>query len=80
VNVGERYSLTYKQYHRVEAEIVELTPDYVIVDAVHRCPPTCYLLQMRKTLPIEGRRQNYTYRDFAKLFTRLNPDAIALPK
>ena len=78
MNTGERYTLAWKLPHRIECEIVELERDYVVVQALHRCPFTCYLIQMRKTLPIEGRLR-YTYYDFAKLFVRLNPDAIALP-
>ncbi len=77
MNVGERYSLAWKHPHRIECEIVALERDHVVVDAVHRCPPTCGILQMRATLPIEG-RMRYGYPDFAKLFIRLNPDAIAL--
>lgn len=78
MNVGEKYSLSWKMPHRLECEIVELAPDGVIVDAVHRCGFDCYLVQMRATLPIEG-RMRYSYGDFAKLFLPLNPDAIALP-
>jgi hypothetical protein len=78
VNIGERYTLAWKNPHRVECEVLELTPDSVIVEAVHRCSVTCYLVQMRQTLPIEG-RLSFRYQDFAKLFVRVNPGAIALP-
>jgi hypothetical protein len=64
--------------HRVECEIIALENGYVCVDAVHRCPPTCQLLQMSATLPIEGALR-FTYGDFAALFLPLNADAIALP-
>jgi hypothetical protein len=78
MNVGERYSLAWKHPHRIECEIIGLETDHVLVEAVHRCPPTCKLMQMRQTLPIEG-RMSYRYDDFAKLFVRINTDAIALP-
>jgi hypothetical protein len=78
IHVGDKYTLAWKLPHRVECEIIELQCDYVIVEAVHRCPITCYLVQMRQTLPIEG-RMRYRYPDFAKLFLPLNADAIALP-
>jgi hypothetical protein len=78
VNIGERYTLAWKNPHRVECEVLELGPDSVIVEAVHRCGFDCYLVQMRTTLPIEG-RLSFRYHDFAQLFVRVNPDAIALP-
>lgn len=78
MNIGEKYTLAWKMPHRVECEIIALENGYVCVDAVHRCPATCYLLQMRKTLPIEG-VMRYTYGDFAQLFLPLNNAAIALP-
>lgn len=78
VNVGERFSLAWKHPHRIEATIVELGPDRVLVESVHRCPPTCYVLQMRATLPIEG-RMAFRYEDFDKLFQPMNTQAIALP-
>lgn len=77
MQIGERYTLAWKLPHRIECEIVALEPDHVIVEAVHRCPITCKILQMRETLPIEG-RMPYRYDDFVKLFVRLNVDAIAL--
>ena len=78
MNVGERYALAWKAPHRIECEIVELGADTVTVEAVHRCPVTCYLLQMRATLPIEGRLR-FRYADFASLFLKLNTDAVPLP-
>lgn len=78
IQVGSRWTLAWKMPHRIEATITDLERDYVVVDAVHRCPPTCRLLQMRATLPIEG-LMRYTYGDFAALFLPLNADAIALP-
>ena len=77
VNIGERYSLFWKAPHRVEVEIIALEQDRVLVEAVHRCPVTCYLLQMRQTLPIEGLLQ-FRYQDFDKLFVRMS-DGIPLP-
>lgn len=78
MQIGEKYTLIWKAPHRLECEIVALENGYVLVDAVHRCPPTCKLLQMRATLPIEG-LMRYTYGDFAQLFLPLNANAIALP-
>ena len=77
MNVGERYSLFWKAPHRIECEVIALEQDRVLVESVHRCPPTCGLLQMRATLPIEG-RMAYRYDDFAKLFVRMS-DGIPLP-
>jgi hypothetical protein len=78
MNVGQRFTLAWKHPHRVECEIVALESDAVVVESVHRCPPTCYLQQKRTTLPLEGEKR-FTYRDFAALFVPLNADAIALP-
>ena len=78
MQVGEKFTLAWKLPHRVECELVELTRDYIFVEAVHRCPITCYLLQMRQTLPIEGRLP-YRYHDFPKLFVRIPDRSIALP-
>lgn len=77
MNVGERYSLAWKLPHRIECELIALEPDRVIVEAIHRCPPTCKILQMRETLPIEG-RMAYRYDEFAKLFVKMS-DGIPLP-
>lgn len=78
MNVGERYTLFWKAPHRIECEIISLEHDGVKVEAVHRCPITCYLVQMRQTLPLEG-PLTFSYADFTKLFLPLNRDAIALP-
>ena len=78
MNVGERYSLAWKFPHRIEVIITDLGADRILVEAVHRCPPTCKLLQMRTTLPIEG-EMKYRYGDFHALFLPLNDAAIALP-
>jgi len=78
MNVGEKYTLVWKAPHRIEATITDLERDYVVVEANHRCPVTCTLLQMRATLPIEG-AMRFRYQDFAQLFLPLNADAIALP-
>lgn len=76
--MGETFTLAWKHPHRIECVITALEPDVVVVDAVHRCPMTCKILQMRQTLPLEG-TMRFAYRDFAKLFLPLNADAIALP-
>ena len=78
MQIGERYTLKWKLPHLLECEIVALESGYVCVDAVHRCPPTCLILQMRATLPIEG-AMRFRYQDFASLFLPLNADAIPLP-
>lgn len=78
MSVGERYSLAWKFPHRVECEVVELGPDRVTVESVHRCPPTCYVLQMRATLPIEG-LMSFRYQDFSTLFVRIPDGSIPLP-
>lgn len=78
VNIGEKFTLAWKHPHRIECEIVALENGYVCVEAVHRCPVTCKIIQMRETLPIEG-VMRFTYGDFAELFVPLNADAIALP-
>lgn len=78
MQIGEQFTLAWKMPHRIEAVIVELERDYVVVEAVHRCPVTCKILQMRATLPIEG-TMRFRYADFAELFLPLNVDAIALP-
>lgn len=78
MNIGETYTLIWKAPHLLECVIVDLEPDYVIVEANHRCPVTCKILQMRATLPIEG-RMRFRYQDFVQLFLPLNADAIALP-
>jgi hypothetical protein len=77
VNIGEKYTLIWKAPHRIECEIVALEKDYVCAVAVHRCPPTCVILQMRQTIPIEG-EMRFRYQDFASLFLPLNADAIAI--
>ena len=77
MNIGERYALAWKHPHRLEATVVELQADRIVADVVHRCLPTCEVLQMRQTLPIEG-RLSYSYGDFAKLFQRMS-DGIPLP-
>jgi hypothetical protein len=78
VNIGGRYTLRWSAPHRIECTIVGLENDYVVVDATHRCPATCKILQMRATLPIEG-EMRFRYADFAELFLPLNDDPIALP-
>jgi hypothetical protein len=75
--VGEKYTLAWKMPHRLECEIIELARDGVIVEAMHRCPISCYLMQMRRTLPIEG-RMTYRYKDFAQLFVRIPEGSIPL--
>lgn len=77
MNIGERFTLAWKHPHRIECEITALEQDRVVVNAVHRCPVTCELLQMRATLPIEG-RMAFRYQDFDKLFQRMS-DGIPLP-
>lgn len=78
VNVGQRYTLVWKAPHRIEATITDLERDYVVVEATHRCPATCAILQMRATIPIEG-EMRFRYPDFSELFLPLNDDGIALP-
>lgn len=79
MNLGERYSLAWKAPHRIEATITAFEPDYVVVNADHRCPPTrCKLQGLRDALPIHGELR-FRYADFAQLFLPLNADAIALP-
>lgn len=78
MNVGQRFSLAWKHPHRIEATITGFEPDYVVVEAEHRCPATCKVQQMRTTLPIYG-EMRFRYADFAELFLPLNVDAIALP-
>lgn len=78
MQVGEKYTLFWKAPHRIECEIIELKPDYVVVNADHRCGFSCQIKAMKNTLSIEG-EMHYTYGDFEKLFLPLNVDAIALP-
>lgn len=77
MNIGERYALAWKLPHRIEATVVALEPDHVVVESVHRCPVTCRILQMRQTLPIEGELR-FKYADFGLLFVRIPDGAIAL--
>lgn len=78
IAVGSRWALAWRHPHRIEATVIALEAEYVVADVVHRCPPTCELLQMRATLPIEGRLR-YTYAAFDRLFERMAEGAIALP-
>ena len=77
ISIGSRWSLAWKHPHRLEATVTALEPDYIVCEVDHRCGFACYL-KASKTTPIEG-EMRYTYADFAKLFVRMNPDAIALP-
>ena len=78
MNIGERFTLAWKHPHRIEAEIIALEQDRVLVDAEHRCPPTCMILQMRQTIPIEG-LMSFRYQDFSALFVRIPDGSIPLP-
>ena len=39
IQVGQRFSLGYQLAHRIEATVIALEDQHVIVDATHRCPP-----------------------------------------
>ncbi len=78
IQIGARFALRWPKYaHLLNAEVVALEADCLVVDLDHRCGPLCYLQQMRGTLPIHGRHK-YDYRDFADAFEPLAEDAIAL--
>lgn len=77
ITVGSRWALAWKHPHRIEATIVAFEQDVLIAEVDHRCPITCYLQQMRTTLPLHG-MVRYTYREFAKMFVPMVEDAIAL--
>ena len=77
IRLGSRWSLAWKLPHRIECEVTALEQDRVVVQATHRCPPTCAILQMRATLPIKG-EMRYSYADFGLLFVEMAEDAIAL--
>ncbi len=77
MQVGETYELAWRWPHRLTATIVELTQDHIVADAVHRCPITCYLQQMRNTLPLDG-TVRYDYRFFSDVFVRVPEGAIPL--
>lgn len=78
IAAGQRYSLTWKHSHRIEAVVVELREHEVMADCDHRCNPPCYLLRDHpSTLILSGRRM-FSYRDFSNQFTPMAEDAIAL--
>ena len=63
--------------HLIEAEIVSLERDHLVIDQTHRCRMSCYMWEFRNTLPLSGRFP-IRYQDFAEMFIPMS-GGIPLP-
>lgn len=78
IAIGQRYALRWKYAHRIDVTIVDLSADYILADADHRCKPYCYLLREQPaTLMLSGPRL-FTYDYFELLYELIPEGAIAL--
>ena len=78
IQVGQRFTLDWPRYdHLLDCVVIALEQEHVVAEVTHRCSLGCYLMPLRRTLPLDG-LQRYDYDFFGRFFVPLAVDAIAI--